>query len=167
MTEDVRYRPANVGDVDGIQRVAHEAWHAAYDDIIGEDAVESTLDEWYEDDAIEAGVDHEAQDFFVATVDGEVVGYAHVGPHPPRRVHQVYRLYVDPDHWHEGIGRNLVAEVEQALYDRDVTAYEAEVLAGNDRAVAFYEAVGFERVDEQESEFEDTTATEYIFQKRL
>ncbi|WP_436931262.1 N-acetyltransferase family protein [Halosimplex halobium] len=167
MTEDVRYRPANAGDVAGVQRVADDAWHTAYDDILGADVVETMLDEWYEDDAIEAGVEHEAQDFFVAVVDGEVVGYAHAGPHPPRRVHQVYRLYVDPDHWREGIGRNLVAEVEQALYDRDVTAYEAEVLAGNDRGVAFYEAVGFERVDEQETDFAGTTATEYIFQKRL
>jgi len=167
MTADARYRPATVADVPGVQRIAREAWHAAYDDILGEETVDAMVDEWYEDDAIEAGVEHEAQDFFVAVVDEEVVGYTHVGPHPPRRVHQIYRLYVDPDHWREGIGRNLLAEAEQALYDRDVTAYEAEVLAGNDRGIAFYEAVGFERVDEQETEFKDTTATEYVFRKRL
>jgi ribosomal protein S18 acetylase RimI-like enzyme len=167
MTTDVRYRPATVSDVPGIQRVAREAWHAAYDDILGEETVDEMVDEWYEDDAIEAGVQHDAQDFFVATAGDEVVAYAHVGPHPPRRVHQVYRLYVAPDHWRAGIGRNLLAEVEQALYDRDVTAYEAEVLAGNDRGVAFYESVGFERVDEQETDFKGTAATEYVFQKRL
>lgn len=156
-----------MADVPGIQRVADRAWHAAYDDILGADTVDAVLDVWYEDDAIESGVEHEAQDFFVAVVDDQVVGYAHVGPHPPRRVHQLYRLYVDPDHWREGIGRNLLAEVEQSLYDRDVGVYEAEVLAENDRGVAFYESTGFERVDEQETEYEGVTVTEYIFRKRL
>lgn len=167
MTADALYRPAHMADVGGIQRVADAAWHAAYDDIIGADAVDDVLDVWYEDDAIEAGIEHDAQDFFVAAVGDEVIGYVHVGPHPPRRVHQVYRLYVDPDHWREGTARNLVAEAEQALYDRDVGVYEAEVLAENDRGAAFYESVGFERVDEQETDLEGVAVTERIYRKRL
>ncbi|WP_123534008.1 GNAT family N-acetyltransferase [Halosimplex salinum] len=167
MTADALYRPADTVDVSGIQDVAAAAWHAAYDDILGEDVVDEMMDEWYEDDAIVSGVEHTAQDFFVAVVDDEVVGYAHVGPHPPRRVHQLYRLYVHPDHWREGIARNLLAEVEQALYDRDVSAYEAEVFVENERAVAFYESTGFEQVDETETELKGVTAAQYIFQKRL
>ncbi|WP_459193897.1 GNAT family N-acetyltransferase [Halosimplex sp. J119] len=167
MTADPLYRPAHMADVAGIQRVARESWHAAYDDILGEDAVDDVLDEWYVDDAIESGIDHDAQDFFVAVIDDRIVGYIHVGPHPPRRVHQVYRLYVDPDHWRQGIARNLLTEAEQALYDRDVGVYEAEVLAENERGLAFYEAVGFERVDEREADLLGTTAPEYIVRKRL
>ena len=167
MTADPLYRPAHMADVAGIQRVAEESWHAAYDDILGADVVDDVLEEWYVDDAIESGIEHDAQDFFVAVIGDEVVGYAHVGPHPPRRVHQLYRLYVDPDHWREGIARNLLAEIEQSLYDRDVGVYEAEVLAENDRGVAFYESTGFERVDEGETELMGVTATEYIFRKRL
>jgi ribosomal protein S18 acetylase RimI-like enzyme len=109
----------------------------------------------------------DAQDFFVAVADDEVVGYAHAGPHPPRRLYQLYRLYVDPGYWRQGIARNLLAETEQSLYDRDVGAYEAEVLAENDRAVAFYESTGFEQVEERETDHKGVTATEYIFRKRL
>lgn len=167
MTADPLYRPAHMADVAGIQRVAEESWHAAYDDILGADVVDDVLGEWYVDDAIESGIDHDAQDFFVGVIDDSVVGYAHVGPHPPRRVHQLYRLYVDPDHWRAGIARNLLAEIEQSLYDRDVGVYEAEVLTENDRGVAFYESTGFERVEEGESELMGVTVTEYIFRKRL
>jgi N-acetylglutamate synthase-like GNAT family acetyltransferase len=160
-------RPAHPTDVDGIQRVADAAWHAAYDDILGSTAVDEMLEEWYGDDAVEAGIDHEAQDFFVAVRGGTVVGYAHVGPHPPRHVHRLYRLYVHPDNWRSGIGRQLLAEVEQALYDRDVRVYEAAVLADNDLATAFYEASGFERVDEGETNLAGVSASEYRYRKQI
>jgi ribosomal protein S18 acetylase RimI-like enzyme len=167
MADDVTVRVSHPGDVGAIQRVARAAWHAAYDDILGEDLVDTVLEEWYADEAIEGGITHDAQDFFVAVRDEEVLGYAHVGPHPPRRIHQVYRLYVHPDEWRQGIGRQLLAEVEQALYDRDVQRYEAQVLADNEIGIAFYEANGFERVERSEREMAGETVTEYVFGKRI
>jgi ribosomal protein S18 acetylase RimI-like enzyme len=167
MDSDVLVRPAHPADVAGIQDVADAAWHAVYDDIIGADAVEEMLGEWYEDDAIEAGIGHDAQDFFVAVRDETVVGYAHVGPHPPQRTHRLYRLYVHPDEWRGGIGQALLADIEQSLYDRDVHYYEAEVLADNDVAVSFYESSGFELVEEDETELAGVTAEQRIYRKRL
>lgn len=167
MADDVTVRVSHPGDVDAIQRVARTTWHAAYDDLLGEALVDQVLEEWYEDDAIEAGITHDAQDFFVAVRDDEVVGYAHVGPHPPRRVHQLYRLYVHPDEWRRGIGRQLLAEVEQALFERDVQRYEAQVLADNEIGIAFYESTGFERVDRSEREMAGESVTEYVFGKRI
>jgi len=166
MTE-VTVRVAHPGDVESVQRVAKAAWHAAYGEVLGADVVDQVLAEWYDDGAIEAGITHDAQDFFVAERGDEVVGYAHVGPHPPRRIHQLYRLYVHPDEWRNGIGRQLLAEVEQALYDRDVTLYEAEVLADNTIGVAFYESTGFERADTSERDLAGETVREYVFRKRL
>ena len=167
MADDVTVRVSHPGDVGAIQRVARAAWHAAYDDLLGAEFVDQVLEEWYEDDAIEAGITHDAQDFFVAVDDDEIVGYAHVGPHPPRRVHQLYRLYVHPDEWRRGIGRQLLAEVEQALFERDVQRYEVQVLADNEIGIAFYESTGFERVDRSEREMAGETVTEYVFGKRI
>lgn len=167
MASDVMVRPAHEADVDGIQDVADRTWHETYDDILGEDVVGEVLDEWYVDEAIEEGVSHEAQDFVVAVDDDTVVGYAHAGPHPPRRVHQLYRIYVHPDYWGQGIGKALLADIEQALYDRDVSSYEVEVIAANEGAVGFYEATGFERVESEETEFKGVAVTEHIYRKRL
>lgn len=167
MADDVTVRASNPRDVTAVQRVATTAWHAAYDDLLGADVVDRALDEWYEDEAIEAGISHDAQDFLVAERDEAVLGYAHVGPHPPRRVYQLYRLYVHPDEWRQGIGRQLLAAVEQALYDRDVARYEAEVFADNEATIAFYEANGFERVDDAERDMFGETVTEYVFGKRI
>lgn len=167
MTPDVEVRRAESGDVADVRRIARAAWHATYDDILGEDVVDDVLEEWYAVDAIEAGVEHDAQDFFVAVGDADVVGYAHVGPHPPRRTHQLYRLYVHPDDWRNGIGRQLLASVEQALYDRDVDGYEAEVLADNHVATSFYEKADFERVERTRDELQGVPVDEYVYRKRL
>ena len=160
MASDVMVRPAHQADVSGIQDVADRTWHETYDDILGSEVVDEVIDEWYVDEAIEEGVSHEAQDFVVAVDDDTVVGYAHAGPHPPRRVHQLYRIYVHPDYWGQGIGKALLADIEQALYDR-------EVFASNERAVGFYEATGFEQVESDETEFKGVGVTELIFRKRL
>ena len=167
MTSDVLIREAATADVAGIQAVAEETWHETYDDILGADVVETVIDEWYVDEAIEDGIGHEAQDFVVAVRDEEVVGYAHVGPHPPRRVYQLYRIYVRPDAQGEGVGKALLAEVEQALYDRDAGGYEVEVFEENEAAIDFYEATGFERVEAEETEFRGVTVTECIYRKKL
>jgi len=167
MADDVTVRVSHPGDVAAVQRVANAAWHTAYDDVLGADLVDRVLEEWYEDAAVEAGITHDAQDFFVAERGEDVIGYAHVGPHPPRRVHQLYRLYVHPGEWRQGTGRQLLAEVEQALYDRDVQRYEVEVLADNEVGIAFFEATGFERVERSEREMAGETVSEYVYGKRL
>lgn len=167
MGSNVLVREARPADVDGIQRVARAAWHAAYDDVLGPDVVDEVLAEWYADEAVAAGIDTERQDFLVAARGDAVVGYAHVGPHHARAVHQLYRLYVHPEQWRSGIGRRLLATVEQALYDRGVTRYEVEVLADNDVGLSFYESAGFERVDEGERELAGVTVAEYVYSKPL
>lgn len=167
MTSDVLVRKADPDDITGVQQVARKAWHESYDDIFEANIVDSIVDDRYEEEVINLGVENESQDFFVAERDEQLVGYAHVGPHPPRRVHQLYRLYIDPDEGQDGTRRQLLAEIEQALYDRDIDWYETEVLAENETAVLFYESVGFKRVDEIEREFGDGLFLQYIFRKPL
>jgi len=165
--DDVLIRPAHAADLDEIQSVAEAAWHETYDDLVGTETVERVLGKWYEDAAIEAGINHEQQDFFVAVDDETVIGYAHVGPHPPQRTYQLYRIYVHPDYWRRGVGKDLLANVEQELFERDAADYEAEVLRDNDAGVAFLEATGFERVQKREGDMVGTAVPEYRYRKPL
>lgn len=167
MGSNVLVRSARQADLAGVQRVADAAWHAAYDDILGPAVVDEVLEDWYADDAVADGIETDRQDFLVAARGDDVVGYAHVGPHHARAVHQLYRLYVHPELWRSGIGRRLLATVEQRLYDRGVTRYEAEVLADNDVGVSFYESSGFERVDEGETALAGVTVSEYVYAKQI
>lgn len=55
----------------------------------------------------------------------------------------IQSVYVDPDHWGQGLGRRLVQEGERLLRDRGVVEADLWTLVGNDRAVALYESEGW------------------------
>jgi len=81
---------------------------------------------------------------FVAERDGDVIGFASVGPsRDDERLGELYAIYVDPDAWSEGAGRALLERAEETLaesYD-DAMLW---VLSDNPRARRFYEQAGWE-----------------------
>jgi ribosomal protein S18 acetylase RimI-like enzyme len=82
-------------------------------------------------------------------VGGDLVGFCSVAM-PSRdeeadeRTAEIGALYVDPDHWHEGMGRAMLTAALSELGEkgwRDVILW---VLPENRAAFAFYERFGFE-----------------------
>ena len=76
--------------------------------------------------------------------DGEVVGFAAVGPAADApRTGELYSINIEPDRWGRGYGRALLvrAEVELASLGHDEAVLW--VLPGNERARRLYEATGW------------------------
>lgn len=159
-------RSARAGDAPAIRRVARAAWHAAYDDVLGERAVEQQISEWYDEDAIRKGVTDDAQVFVVAA-DAGLVGFATAARGSESEAWQLGALYVHPDRWREGIGTALLERVEVCLRDRGVTSYVLAVLASNTSGVAFYESRGFVRYEIEIGELAGVEVTECWYRKRL
>jgi GNAT superfamily N-acetyltransferase len=84
----------------------------------------------------------------VAELDGEVVGMAHIVPsgaaNAPHRA-EVQRVAVAAAARGTGVGRGLMASVEQAALERGVTLLWLTTHDDSD-ACAFYEAVGYTKV---------------------
>jgi ribosomal protein S18 acetylase RimI-like enzyme len=55
---------------------------------------------------------------------------------------EVYALYVDPSHWRRGVGRELVRHMARFLAAHGRRRMLIGVLANNDPARRFYEAIG-------------------------
>lgn len=164
---DVRIRPAITSDVPAIERVARESWHAAYDDVLGSEAVDEVVSEWYARDGLrEAAKDDDHVVPVAADSDG-VFGFAHAGPHAERDPWCLFRLYVVPERWGNGTGTALLDRVESELGDRGVTTCELAVLAENDVGVSFYESRGFDRFETDEVELAGVETTEYWYRKEL
>ena len=72
----------------------------------------------------------------VAELDGQIVGF---GSWDPKG--EIPALYVLPDAQGYGIGRRLMDALLQQL--RDCEQVRLEVLEGNNRAIGFYEHMGF------------------------
>ena len=86
---------------------------------------------------------------FVAEVDGELVGYAVVGPalrevaDDDPDVAELYAIYVLADHWGTGIGYALHTAALEAAGDLGYRRAQLWVLPGSARTIAFYERQGW------------------------
>jgi ribosomal protein S18 acetylase RimI-like enzyme len=161
--EDVSIRPATVDDAEGIQQVARNSWHAAYDAVIGANQVDETVDSWYDPERL-VGDDIEQPErlLFVATDDGEIVGFAEAVPDgEDDLLAHLYRLYVAPGEWRQGIGRSLLDHIETRLDDRGFDRLHLSVMAENDVGVNFYESSGFHRVGTTDNDELDIQQYEY------
>jgi len=147
-------REATRGDVEPVQRVASAAWYAAHADIAGEAVVAEFLAEYYSTRRLRDDVADQSRLFLVAEEseatgdESGVVGFALALPADDEPgVFALGRIYVDPDHWGEGVGTRLLDRVESHARARGGSRLRLGVMAENDRAVGFYESRGFERVE--------------------
>ena len=83
--------------------------------------------------------------FFVAESDGEIVGTAMCGYDGHRG--WVYSVAVGPRHRRKGIGADLMYRVETELRAVGCGKLDLQVREGNDRAVRFYESLGYKVED--------------------
>ncbi len=140
----------------GVQRALANSWRVGYDGLIDEATLRertADLDEFYPPDRYEAKLADDRLAYFVAVSAGDVAGVCTVNWAPdnthdfvPDGDAQLRSLYLDPAYWREGIGTALYeacADRLRDLVDSPDRLY-VEVLAANDRARGFYEAVGFE-----------------------
>ncbi|MET0781997.1 MAG: GNAT family N-acetyltransferase [Microbacterium sp.] len=145
----VTVRVAERGDARSITIVRIETWRAAYDGLIVPEALDRM------------DVDREAQrraDLWdehhsdprrtelVAEVDGQVAGWAAIGPSLDDDLPdegQLYAIYALPQFWSAGVGHALMTDAEARLRGAGFERAHLWVLEGNERAASFYERHGW------------------------
>jgi ribosomal protein S18 acetylase RimI-like enzyme len=84
---------------------------------------------------------------WLAESDGQVTGFVSAGAardvDAGPEVGEVYAIYVLPDCWDRGVGRDLLRHAEDDLRSHGYSAAVLWVLAGNNRARRFYERAGW------------------------
>jgi len=153
-------RPAVRGDAARVHEIATAAWHDAHEPIIGRDAVREFLDRYYTPADLREAIEKPETVFLV--VGDPIAGFVEVGPSGDEDgTWTVYRIYVHPDEYGDGIGTRLLSAAESRV---DAERLRLVVMGDNDRAVGFYESRGFERVDTAESEW---GTTDFVYEKPL
>src|SRR5215470_6191006 len=108
-------RPATGADAEPIERIRIRGWQVAYRHIFDPGALDRLQPNWtwFRSELDRPSRGHAT---FVAETDGLVVGFALVGP--CRDLHglgELYAIYVDPDSWSRGAGRELIERAESRL----------------------------------------------------
>jgi GNAT superfamily N-acetyltransferase len=79
----------------------------------------------------------------VAEAGEGIVGFAHIGLNEVEPVGEIYRFFVAPERWGEGVGQTLMARVLEQLRETGFRQAVLWVHADNGRARRFYDAAGW------------------------
>jgi L-amino acid N-acyltransferase YncA len=138
--------PATAEDARAVAQIHVDAWRAAYVGIVPDDYLASlSVDDreamWRE--AIATG----KPEMLVARRDGRVIGWVSFDAARAKGaaadVGELWAIYLDPRHVATGAGRALWLGARQRLIERGFRSAVLWVLAGNTRAIRFYERAGF------------------------
>ncbi|MFC7080826.1 GNAT family N-acetyltransferase [Halorussus caseinilyticus] len=162
-SDGIEIREAKSDDVEGIRNVALESLRASYADVLDREVVETAVENWYADDAMDAELDEEGMVYLVAVAGDTVVGFSQSLVLPEDPTGTILWLHVDPDNRDSGVGSTLLKHTQAVLSERGVERVAAEVLAGNENGNRFYEANGFEKATERETEIGDGTYVENVY----
>jgi ribosomal protein S18 acetylase RimI-like enzyme len=141
-------RPAIPDDAEAIARVHVRTWQGAYGHVFPPEELEGISSD--ERARSWRSMLERSSRTHVAEVGGEVVGFASAGASRDddgEGVGELYAIYVDPEHWDSGAGRELAAWADGALRAEGFTEATLWVLDDNPRARRFYEAGGW-RLDD-------------------
>lgn len=146
-----RVRLAEADDAEAIARIQIAAWRQAYAHILPADFL-AGLDEMARATQWRPRIGpaaHADAPTFVAVDETDVVrGFAHTGPVRDDDLSsegraEVYTVYVDPAAWRQGIGRALMASIDEFWAPTDVRELVLWVFEENAESRAFYERLGW------------------------
>jgi ribosomal protein S18 acetylase RimI-like enzyme len=149
-------RGARPDDAGAIRRIARDAWHETYDDVLPEARIDGLVDDWYETDGLRDDIGG-SDPFVVVAFGGEVGGFAHARPDDDGVEAELVRIYVHPDHWGAGAGSTMLDAVCAPLERAGVERLHAVVAADNDVGRSFYERRGFTVRERRETELSGET----------
>lgn len=143
----VHLRRARESDARGIAEVHVGTWQHAYRDLLPPEMLAGLnvddRERWWR---TELGVVPEERRPWIAESEADVVGFVSLGPSRDggsSTTGEIYAIYVAPECWDRGVGRNLLAHAMRDLAGHGYDEATLWVLAGNQRARSFYEAAGW------------------------
>jgi len=148
---------ASIEDARAIAEIHVATWRAAYAGIVPDDflaglSVEKRESYWRE----QIPLGH--QKIVVAKLDTDVIGWIAYGASRDDDAGygaaEIWAIYVSPEFWSDGVGRNLWLHSQSHLVTEGYRSVSLWVLAANSRAINFYKKAGFVPDPSGNKEFE-------------
>ncbi len=147
----IEVRPAVLGDADALCDAHVAGWRVGYRGLFPDALLDSDEFDSGRREIWRAGrwLDNAHQQVFAAVVDGDVLGFAHVGAEREHNVvngsgrGELYGFYNQPSTWGSGLAVASMSAAEDWLWRHGFTEATLWVLRDNPRARHFYEKAGW------------------------
>ena len=146
LSKSILIRAAIPGDESGVARVHVRAWQVGYRGLLSDAYLIGLRPEDRAKRYTFGEVSRSRPKTLVATDGGAIVGFATTSPAQDddrTSSAELNALYVDPDCWKQGIGAALESAARASLVQLGYRRAMLWVLAGNARAIRFYESQGW------------------------
>jgi len=158
----VRIDAATSDDCRGIAEVHVESWQHAYKDILPEHYLAS-LSVVEREAMWRRMIERQPSHLLLARAGGQVAGFVAFGASRDEGASahcaEIWAIYVRPAFWSVGAGRQLWFSALQQVLAEGYKTVSLWVIAGNQRAVRFYERAGFVAEPASRKQFELGGAT--------
>ena len=125
-------------------------WNATYEGIIPLEVQNNFLKLNYSDESMKLRIERSI--VYVAEVEGKVVGFANYSPVRDGGKIELAAIYLYPEFQGRGIGTALIQQAVKEL--EGIKEIYINVEKDNKIGMNFYEAKGFEKVKESDTEFD-------------
>lgn len=136
------------GDREAVAALAREIWRRHYLPIIGQAQIDYMLARFQTPVAIAQQITA-GYHYYLAVDNGRPVGYHAVLPCPAEGSLHLSKIYVREEQRGRGLGREIIAHVEQGARAMGLSRVWLTVNRHNATAIAFYRRVGFALTAEQ------------------
>jgi ribosomal protein S18 acetylase RimI-like enzyme len=163
-------RLATIEDAETIATIHVRTWQSAYEGIMPAQylvslSVQERANLW------RSVVSEQRGTVLLAAAPHGEVGFISFGPSRDKdgkEKAEIYAIYVLPEFWNQGIGRELLDEAERRIKDNHFIALTLWVLEKNTLARRFYEARGFQLdTSRKEETIGGLLLTELRYEKRM
>lgn len=161
-------KEASLADLNTIQEIAYKSWPDTYGAILSQDQIDYMLDLWYAKDVLIDAMTNKKH-FFLLAFEGTVcLGFAsYEHNYLNKKITRLHKIYLLPEAQGKGVGKLLLAAVENLAQRNDSDFITLNVNKFN-KALAFYQKIGFEITDEYDTEIGNGYLMEdYSMQKKL
>ena len=146
ISTNMTLRTATIHDTKDIARIHVDTWKQAYQGIVPKKYLASLSKEIHEKKWEHTLTNSPAGTLVILSENSYIVGWASTGPSRDddnRNVGELYAIYLDHQHWGQGIGKKLMESSISKLLKNGFKNITIWVLEANIRARRFYEKLGF------------------------
>lgn len=167
MSMELVIRNAEIEDINTIGYLAYKIWPLSYKDILTLEQLQYMLKLFYSPSSIRKQMVEDHHRFLIAELDEQPVGFASFSKLDSAGTYKLHKLYVRTDIQGKGLGKALLSQVEESAMTEGGIYLHLNVNRNN-KALAFYEKMGFVIIDEEDIDIgHNFLMNDYVMEKKL
>lgn len=163
----ITIREAVTEDIPLIQAIAIPTWQHTYSSILSAEQLDYMLQHIYGKERMEREIAGKLQQYLLLFDKDKAVGFAAYAPRSENPdVYKLYKLYCLPETKGQGLGKQLILEVERRVRQAGRHILELNVNKYNP-AKGFYEKMGYEVVYEEDIPIGAFWMNDFVMRKHI